>query len=91
MFALVAILGTGLAVCAGEAIAIDRHPARRPQCAGCHASPMTSNHNAPLGEVSCEEPAHLRFAIVVDVRTGERALVGYSACMPMPLSVDHGR
>jgi hypothetical protein len=36
MFALLAILGTGLAAVAGEAIAISRQPVRRAQCADCH-------------------------------------------------------
>ena len=47
MFALLVILGTGLAICAGEAIVIARRPVRRAQCADCHA-PQTSYAPAPV-------------------------------------------
>jgi hypothetical protein len=47
MFALLVILGTGLAICAGEAIAIARQPVRRAQCADCHA-PQSSYTSAPV-------------------------------------------
>ena len=52
MFALLAILGTGLAICAGEAVAIARQPIRRAQCADCHAPqthrPAPVNYRLPM-------------------------------------------
>ena len=95
MFALLAILGTGLAIFAGEAVAIGRHhPARPAQCADCH-SPDASSSDVLLRERSCGKPADVAFAIVVDTRTGAHTLVRDPACMSTPASsrslFDYGR
>ena len=90
MFALVAILGTGLAICAGEAIAIGRQPVRRAQCADCH-SVQHPISDVSLREHSCGLPGDAGFAIAVDVRTGEHLFIRYPACIPPPLSDNHGR
>jgi len=62
MFALVAILGTGLAICAGEAIAIRRQPVRRAQCADCHA-PQPSYTPEPV-----RTPVAMRLSATRNVR-----------------------
>jgi len=51
MVALFAILGIGLAICAGEAITIARRPVRRAQCADCHSAAESSTVVMPLSTI----------------------------------------
>jgi hypothetical protein len=71
MFALVAILGTGLAVFAGEAIAMRRQPVPRARCEDCHAVHESRNAAIAVDPRTGERaliryPAYLPMPLSVD-------------------------